>query len=178
MAAEATLTGLVFLKPILVFLSVFLIMAALLIKTKLFGDGFFFPIAVSFVMASVFAAAGGARTFLAEVIPWLAVLLLGVFFIVILMAFIGKQNEVVGKGLGWVFVIIIFLIFVFTGIKVFANTVGAYIPGPYYGHGGDPQVLYFFDWLWSPNVVGPFMFMVITAIVMWVMIKYGGSGKK
>ncbi len=179
MVLQADLTPLVFLKPIFVFLIVFIVTTALLFKTKILGESFFWPLAVSFIMASIFAVSFGTRELLGNAIAWFAVLFIAVFFIVMLTAFIGKQGDIVGKGLGWFFVFVILAIFVFSGIKVYASTLGAYVPGPFYGHDADPQILYFFDWLWSPGVSGTFVFILVSAIVMFVLIKYGsGGGKK
>ncbi len=157
MVVEANLTGLVFLKPILAFLVVFLILAALSVKSKLFGENLFVPIVVSFALSTIFVVSGSVREIVTSVIPWFAVLLVALFMIVFLVGMIGKGGEgILGKGIGWGFVVLMILVFVFAGIKVFANS---------------PEVYASLGWLLSPNVSGTIVFAVVAIAVMVFLVK-------
>lgn len=157
MVAEANLTALVFLKPILAFLVVFLILAALLVKSKLFGENLFVPIVVSFALATIFVASGSIKDLVVNVIPWFAVLLIALFMIIFLVGMLGKGGDgIIGKGLGWAFVVLMLLVFVFVGIKVFANT---------------PEIYASLGWLLSPNVSGTIVFAVVAIGAMIFLVK-------
>ena len=157
MVVEANLTPLIFLKPILAFLVVFLILAALLAKSKLFGSNLFVPIVVSFALATVFAATGSVRDLITDVIPWFAVVLIALFMVVFLVGMIGKGGDgILGKGLGWGFVIVMLLIFVFTGLRTFSNS---------------PEVYASLGWLLSPNVIGTIVFAIVAIATMVFLVK-------
>src|SRR3989344_4743623 len=71
------------LMPLLTFLIVFVLVFVVLNKTKVV-DNSFFQLLVSFLLATVFVTASGAREYVQNVIPWFAVLLVCLFFILVL----------------------------------------------------------------------------------------------
>lgn len=160
--------------PILAFLVVFAIMAAILNKTKMLGENLYVQIFVAFVIATVFITAGSVRQLVLNVIPWFAVLLIALFMILFLVGFMNKTDAIVGKGLGWVFVILLIIIFLVSGVKVFSSSVGPYLPTASYEEvyeQGDPQLVEFFSWLYSPRVTGFFLLIGVAALVTWVLVK-------
>jgi hypothetical protein len=176
---QASVEGLTFFEPVLAFLTIFVIMFAVLMKTSLLGEQRFIQLLISFVTATVFVLMENTRDLVLSVIPWFAVLLIALFFILMLIGFIGWSDfstTNAGKGLGWFFVILMFFSFLISGIKVFSSSLIPYLPGPYYGHGGNPEALYFFDWFYSANVIGAFWLVLIGGIVTWILVK--GEKKK
>ncbi|MCH7536198.1 MAG: hypothetical protein IH948_10745 [Bacteroidetes bacterium] len=169
-AADVSAIG--FLGPILAFLVVVIIVFALLRKSKLLGGNAWIDSFVSLFVGGIFVALAGATDVILSVTPWFAVLLMALFFIMILVGLIGK-TDIVGKGLGWVFIIVLLVIFVAATVNVYSGDVGHYLPGPFYGAGGDPQVLFFLDWLYSAPVVGAIVLLIAAAIVGTVLIKFG-----
>lgn len=177
----ADVSSFVYFSPVLVFLAVFAIMTALLHKTKLLNDSLPLNIFVSFVIATIFITASSATKLLLNIIPWFAVLLIALFLIMLLVANVKDGNAIVGKGIGWVFVILLIIVFLVSGIKVFAHTLAPYWPSATYDEvsGGDPQLVSFFAWLYSPQVKGFFLIVVVAAFTTWFLVKYSGmSGKK
>jgi len=77
-------SAITYFAPILSFLIVFVIMAALLHKTEILGKSVGLNLFVSFLIATVFVAAASVRQVVLDVIPWFVVLLLAVFFIFVL----------------------------------------------------------------------------------------------
>lgn len=178
----ADVSSFVYFGPVLVFLAVFGIMVALLHKTKLLWDNLPMNIFVSFVVATIFITVSSAGHVLLNVIPWFAVLIVALVLIMAMVQFMGKSAEgVFGKGFAWVFVVLLIIIFLVSGIKVFSHTLSPYLPGATYDDvsSGDPQLVNFFAWLYSPKVRGFFLIIITAAIVTWLMVRKGGlAGKK
>ncbi len=177
----ADVSSFVYFSPVLVFLAVFAIMTALLHKTKLLNDRLPLNIFVSFVIATIFISASSATKLLLNVIPWFAVLIIALFLIMLLVANIKGGDAMVSKGIGWVFVILLIIVFLVSGIKVFAHTLAPYWPSATYDDvsQGDPQLVNFFAWLYSPKVKGFFLLIGTAALVTWFLMKYSGmAGKK
>ena len=177
-AGEVDVSFVTYFAPVLALLIVFVVMFALLRKTEILGDHVGLDLFISFLIATIFVAVGSTRQYVLTVIPWFAVLLISLFFILILVGFIGKDAEsLAGKGLGFVFIVLLAITFLVSGIKVFSSTLSPYLPGAGFGSGGDPQLLYFSDWIFSPPVLGAILLLVVAAITSWVLIKFGGSEK-
>lgn len=179
----ADVSSFIYFSPVLVFLVVFGIMVALLHKTKLLHDNLTVNIFVSFVVAAIFITASSAGEVLLNVIPWFAVLLIALFLIMALVSFIGDdaKKSIMGKGMGWVFVVLLIIVFLVSGIKVFSNSLAPYWPTATYEEvaGGDPQLVGFFAWLYSPQVKGFFLLVGVAALVTWLLVRKGGlDGKK
>lgn len=175
----ADVSAFVYFAPILAFLLVFAIMLALLHKLKLVGENIYVQLFMSFVIATIFITAGGVRQLVLSVIPWFAVLLIALFLIMILVNFMGKQEMVIGKGFAWVFVVLLIIIFLVAGIKVFSGTLGPYLPWASVNdvQDADPALVGFFGWLYSPPVTGFILLVIVAALVSWVLVKNMG-GKK
>ena len=174
----ADVSAFVYFLPILAFLIVFAIMLAVLNKTKLLGENIYVQLFFSFVIATIFVTATSVRQLVLNVLPWFAVLIIALFLLMVLIGFIGKTDFTVGKGAGWVFVILLIIIFLVSGIKVFSGTIGPYIPGSPTAGTGDPTLTNFFGWLYSPQVAGAFLLIIVAALVSWVLVKTGGMKGK
>ncbi len=173
----------VYFAPIMVFLVVFVIMVALLHKTKLVGENMYIHIFLAFVIATIFITASSIKQLVLNVIPWFAVLLIALFLIMALVGFMGKTDVIINKGMGWVFVVLLIIIFLVSGIKVFSNSVSPYLPTAtnYEVSNGNPTLVYFFSWLYSPQVKGFFLLIAVAIFVTWFLWKTGGitpTGKK
>ncbi len=170
----ADVSAFVYFAPILAFLIVFAIMLAILHKTKLIGENIYVQLFFSFVIATVFVTATSVRQLVLNVIPWFAVLIIALFLMMVLIGFMGKTDTMIGKGFAWIFVILLIITFLVSGIKVFSSTVGPYIPGSPTAGTGDPTLTNFFDWLYSPQVAGAILLIIVAALVSWVLVKSGG----
>ncbi len=171
-AQTADVSSVTYFAPIVSFLIVFMVIFLLLRKTKVLGENNpFIDVFVSLLVAVVFVTAASVRQVVLNVVPWFAVLIMALFFILLIAGFIGK-TDMIGKGVGWGFVVLLIIIFLVAGIKVFAGTLGAYIPGPYYGSGGDQELYYFFDWFYSPRVIGAFLLVVAAVVTSFILVKF------
>jgi hypothetical protein len=171
---ELDISAFLFFAPMLAFLIVFLVIFMLLKKTKIFGDEHpWVDVFFSFLIATIFVTVASVRQVVLDVVPWFALLLVSLFLILMLIGFLGKTEDFVGKGVGWAFIIVLILIFLVAGIRVFAHVLSPYLPGPYFGAGGDPLMVEFFAWLYSARVFGAILLLGIAALVGWVLVKFG-----
>ncbi len=166
----ADVSAITYFAPILSFLIVFVLVFALLAKTKLLGEEKFIQLFISFIIATVFVTAASVRQLVLDVIPWFAVFIVALFFILVLTGFMGK-TDIVGKGTGWFFIVLVIAAFIISGIKLFSSTFAPYLPGPSYGIGGDLDILYFTDWIYSSRVLGATLLLGVAALVSWVLVK-------
>ena len=165
------LSGLSFFMPVVSFLFVFVVIYALLVKTKIIGDSNFVHLLISFIVAIVFISFSSMELFVRTVIPWFAVLII-VLFLVLLLGLFSSKDWVPQSWLGWVFVGLLGLVFLISAIKVFnpvfhpdlilTSGVGGY--GNYLGG----QVIDFFT---SSKVAGSFLLIIVAVVVSWVLTK-------
>ena len=166
----ADVSAIAYFAPILSFLMVFVLMFALLAKTKILGEEKFIQLFISFLIATIFITAASVRQLVLDVVPWFAVFVIALFFILVLAGFIGK-GDLVGKGIGWVFILLIIATFIISGIKLFSITFTPYLPGSSYGAGGDADILRITDWIYSARVLGAVLLLGVAALVSWVLVK-------
>jgi|SRR3989344_4579978 len=163
MAVE--LTAFTYLAPIMAFLIVFLVSFAVLFKSQLLGESKWGLLFVSFVIASLFVSAAGLRTYVETVTPWFGALLVSLFFLLVLVGFVGGKTDGAITTLRWVFLIGALLVFLISGVVVFSDSIGGYLPG--YSYEGNLVT----DWLYSGPVVGAILLIIITAAASWVLVK-------
>lgn len=155
--------------PIFVFLLVFVVVFAVLARTKILGDEFprVLLIFIAFVVAALFISFGGVQRYVETLVPWLAVLIVSLFFLLLMAGFAGVKME---RGLGVGAVVVGILIFVVSGVVVFSGVLGPYLPGSSVA-GGDASVLRITDWLYSPRVVGAVVLIIAAGITSWILVK-------
>jgi len=167
----ADLSAITFFAPIAVFLIVFIIMYLVLTKTKILGENAWAILFISFLIASIFVSVAGARQYIQTIVPWFAVLIISLVFLLIIIGFIGKPAEFMTKPVGVVFVILFALVFLISGFFIYSNVLVAYLPGAGFGTGESLEATMALDWLYSPRVGGAILLVVISAIVSWVLVK-------
>jgi hypothetical protein len=168
--ATADVSAFVYFLPIFAFLIVFSIVFAVLNRYKIIGENMFFQLFFSFVVATIFVTASSARQVVLNVIPWFAVLIVAMLLLLFLVSFIGKADIVASKGVAWIFIILLIIVFFIAGIKVFASTLGPYLPGST-SNEGNPTLINFFDWLYSPRVAGAFLLILAAVFVSWILVR-------
>ncbi len=152
--ATVDLTPFSDLLPILSFLVVFVLAFAVLAKTKVV-ENTFFQLFISFLLATMFVTASSARLYIENIVPWFAVLLVCLFFVLAITGFIGKDVEFLNKGIGTIFVIALVLVFLISAGFIFSSEVR-----PYY------------DILTArPRLYGALLLIGVSAVVSWVLVK-------
>jgi hypothetical protein len=163
------ISALSYFAPIFSFLLVFVVIFAVLAKTKIIGESKFVQLFVSFLIATMFVVVGSVREYVLTITPWIAVFIVSAAFILALTGFLGV-GESVKKGIGVVFVIALAIMFLISGIVVFSGVVAPYLPGSS-ASGGSQNILQFTEWLWSGKVMGAVLVLIIAGIVSWVLVK-------
>jgi glucan phosphoethanolaminetransferase (alkaline phosphatase superfamily) len=167
--AQVDLSGLSYLLPLFGFFIVFIVSYISLGASKLLDDKWG-RIFLSFLISSVFVTVVGARDYVLNITVWFSILIVSVFFLLMLTGFIGKM-DFMNKWIGGGFVILLLIAFLVSFVFVFSNYFSPYIPGPDYGYGGNPDVLYFTDWLFSPRVFGAILLIGIGSLVSWILVR-------
>lgn len=164
----ADLSGVTYFAPIVAFLLVFLVCALLFLKVKILGDNKWMAIFVSLLIAALFVSFGSVRRYIEVVTPWFAVFLISLFFILMLVSFSGKVPEGFQKGIGILFVLGMLAAFVISGVMIFSNQLGFWLPGSIESVDNP-----FYEWISSPPILGAFILIILTVAVSWVLVKKG-----
>ena len=160
-----------FFMPVFSFLFVFLIVYAILLKTKVIGEDKFFLIFISFIMGIIFMSFSSAELYVRTIIPWFIVLLIVVFLVLVLVMFSTKEaDKIFTKSFGWVLVVILILIFLFSAINVF-NPIFHPDKGIIMGGSSESsfsQILNFFIYSkWA----GSILLLIIAGLVAFVITR-------
>lgn len=166
----ANLTGLGYFAPILAFLIVFIIVFAILNKTKLLHENAYLQVFFSLLIATIFVSAAGLRDFVMTITPWFAALVVALFFILLIVAFVGKPIEGLTKGIGVVFIILLSIIFLLSAFVIFSEVILSYIFGV-----GDAELLNFLasESFYNSRIFGAILLVVVSAGVSWVLVRKG-----
>lgn len=166
------ITNLAYFMPLVAFLLVFIIVYAFLAKTKLLGKSAFVHLLVSFIAAIIFVVSPTATEFTTLALSWLAVFIVSLVFILLILAFAGGKLEDIVKSpaLAKVVIIVLILIFLAAGIKVFGPAIKPYLPGQPEA-GGAETLLEAKHLIFHPAVLGALLLLAIAAVVSYVLTK-------
>ena len=167
----ADISGVALIAPILAFLLVFIVVTVVLRITKILGEHIWIQIFVGFLIAVLFVSVAGVKDLVQTIVPWFAVLIIGLVMFLAIIAFIGKDVDFIKKPIAVVFVIVMGIIIIVSAFVVFSDIVVKYVPGPSYGSDADENTLYLFDWLYSPRVYGAILLIIASAIAAWVLTR-------
>ena len=165
---QADLSAVSYFLPLLGFLVVFIISYFLIHASKLIEPKLVNAF-LSFIISTVFVSAVGPRLYILAIIPWFAVLIVGLFLFMALVGFLGK-DVMPTKAIGITFVIIMAVIFVISAIFVFSSYYSPYLPWNS-GEGANPDALHVVGWIFSPSVGGAILLLGISAVVAWILVK-------
>jgi len=169
---QADLSGISYFLPILGFLIVWIIVYAVLNKTKIIEQQWL-QIFVAFIFSTIFVAAVGPREYVVNITAWFAVFLVSLFLIMVIMGLVGKDMNFMNKGIGVAFVILVILMFIVSAIIIFSDSLGPYLPWNY--GTGNPDASRITNWLYSERVMGAVLLIIVSAIVSWILVKAQAS---
>jgi hypothetical protein len=161
------ISGLYFFMPVFSFLFVFVIIYALLAKSKIIGESKGVLILISLIIAIVFMSFSSMELYVQTIIPWVVVLTIVIFFVLMLGMFTSK-DWVPKSWLGWIVVAVLILIFLIAAIRVF-NPVLHPDLGITSGQGTSfiEQVRGYL----GGGIAGSVLLLIIAGIVAWVITK-------
>jgi hypothetical protein len=123
MVAEASVSMIGYFMPIFAFLLVFIVIYALLIKTKVLGDNQPVILFVSFILSSFFVIQASLVEFVRFTSGWFSLVVIVVFFLIALLGFLpGKEPfEFLGKGnwFSWAVLGVVVAVFIISAVYVF-----------------------------------------------------------
>jgi hypothetical protein len=116
----ASLVSLNYFLPIISFLFVFILVYALLAKTKILGENNFVHLMISFILAVFFIVNVSLVDFVNFSSAWIIVFLVVVFFMMVLIAFThGKVDVIMKPWVAWLLVIVLIVVFVISSAYTF-----------------------------------------------------------
>ena len=173
MASELNIAGLYFFMPVFSFLFVFLIVYAILLKTKILGESKFVIALIGFVIAIIFMSFSTANfstdQYVRTIVPWFAVLLVCVFLVLVLAGLSTKDlGKIMTNKFAWIVISILIIIFIIAAIRVF-NPVFNWTYGV--SSGDSPQVISQIRDLFSNSVGGGILLAIVALLVAWVITR-------
>lgn len=162
--------------PIFGFLFVFVLMYAVLSKTKVLGEGNFINAFISFIFAIIFVTFLPAVDYVSLVIPWFVVLVVSLFFFLVIVGFSQKDiDKFMKPWIAWVFIGLLIVIFLVSAIYVF-NPLFAKGLADLTGVSQEEALQQFGDLIFSEQFFGGIALLVLALITSWVITRKA-SGK-
>lgn len=145
--------------PIFAFTFVFAVIYAILMKTKIVGDNFYVTALTATVISIIFISFSPGVSYIGTVVPWIAIIFIALFFVLMLVMFSQKEvDKFMGGKFTWVFVMLLGLIFLGSAVFVF----GPIITESY------PNVAKF---LFTEKVIGGGILLVVAAAAAWLVTR-------
>ena len=148
-------SGIAYFLPLFSFLLVFVVTYSVLNKTKIVGEDKWIQLLISFIISTVFVIAVRPREYILDIVPWFAVLVITLFFVLAMTGFVGGL-ESFGKGIGRALVWIMLALFLLSAYFVFSDILN------------ESGIA---DWIFSAKVIGAIVLLGISALVAWVLVK-------
>jgi hypothetical protein len=164
------ISGLQFFMPVFSFLFVFVIVYAILAKTKIIGESKFVHLLISFIVSIVFMSVSSMELYVRQIIPWTAVLIVIVFLVLLVAGFSTKKlDDIMTPTFAWIAVAVLVIIFLIAAIQVFNPVLH---PEMGVVSGSSPGILgQLWDFITSSRVAGSIILLIIAAVVAWVITK-------
>ncbi len=152
-------SGLASIIPVFGFLLVFVVVYALLSKTKVLGENKFVHIFTSFCIAIFFLVSANAVEYVRIVTPWFVAFIVSLLFILILVGLMqGKVEDFIKPGVAWIIVLILLAIFVGSAVYVFADAINQYLSGPK-------------EFILRPQIFGVIILIAVTLFASWLITR-------
>ncbi|MFH1238332.1 MAG: hypothetical protein ABIH79_00295 [archaeon] len=158
MVIEASVSAVGYFMPIFAFLLVFIVVYALLFKTKVLGDNQAIMVFISFILSGFFIVQTSLVEFVKFTSAWFVVGVVMIFFLITLLGFLpGKTPfEFLSKGnwFSWVVFGVLIVLFIISSSYIFNWVV----------NWGLVQEWFSSEWF------GMILLLVIAAIVAWKIV--------
>jgi len=155
MAFQATVSAIGYFMPIFAFLLVFIVVYALLKKTKVLGENDSIMLFISFILAGFFVVEASLVEFIQFSSAWFGVLIVAIFFILMILAFMPWDDPLnfltKGNWFSWVLLGIIVAIFIISSAYVFNIAI----------NWGSVNDWFSSDWF------GLILLLAVAAVVSW-----------
>ena len=169
--ATIDISGVQYFVPLIGFVLVFVVVAAVLNKTKLF-ENIWLELFISFLVSTLFISVIGPLEYIQAIVPWFAILLVSLFFILVFTGFIGDKAEALRNSIGKVFVYVLLLVFLVAAFFVFSSLISPYLPGGN-SQRANPDLLKVTSWLFESRTAGAFWLIAVSAFASWILVSTG-----
>jgi len=165
------ITGIEFFLPVFSFLLVFLIVYAILAKTKIIGDNKFVNVLVGFIVAVFFLSFSSLELYVRTITPWFVVLFMIVFFVLLIAGLSTKNLDWLmdKKVFGMIVIVVLIIIFLVAAIRVF-NPVFHPDLGIASGE-GTSMIEQITDFAGAGRIFGSLLLLVIAGLVAWFVTR-------
>jgi len=168
------ISGLEFFAPVWAFLFVFVVVYALLAKTKIIGESKFINLAIGFILASIFIAFSSIELFIRTLVPWFVVLIVVLFFVMLIVGLATKDMKEMYSFLGnkfvWAFIVLLVVVFFISSLYVF-NPIFHPSLGLAPGYEGESVLTQLGYFLSGSGIAGSILLIIIAIIVAWVITR-------
>jgi len=163
------ISGIYFFMPVFSFLFVFIIVYAILAKTKILGDSQFSNILVGFIMAIIFMSFSSLELYVQTIIPWFVVLFVIVFLVLLIAGLSTKDlDKIMSNKFAWMIIAILVIIFLVAAVRVF-NPV--FHPDLGITSGEGTSMIKQISGTLGGRTAGTLLLLVIGGIVAWVVTR-------
>jgi len=153
--------------PVFSFLFVFLVVWAVLAKTKLLGEAGFVNFFVSFIMAIIFMSFSSLDLYVRTIVPWFIVLFIMVFLVLLIAGLSTKDlANIMSTRFAWGVIVILLIIFLVAAIRVF-NPV--FHPDLIITSGEGTSLVEQIRYAADGSAFGTILLIVIAGLVSWVL---------
>ncbi len=159
--------SLIYLMPLLAFFFVFIVSYALFAKTKILGNSEMINFFTSFLVAVIFFLSPAATKFTVTTIPWIAVLMFVLAFVLLILTFVqGKVDDLVkSPAVALILVAVVLLVFIAAAVNVFGPLINLITSGEVADASG-PAAFFF-----SPSVLSAAALLVVAAITTYILTR-------
>ena len=161
-------TSLLYIMPFLAFLFVFVVSYALFSKTRVLGESQVTNVLVSFLIAVMFLVNPPATKFTLATIPWIAVLMVVLLFILMILTMVrGKIEDIVQSQIvALILVAAILLVFLAAAVNVFGPLIASISAGNLNPVEGTAA-----QFVFNPALAGAAILIVISLVSYYFLIK-------
>ena len=168
--ATYDLSGINYILPVFSFLLVVVVTYLILLKTEVLGENKFSLLFISFLIGVFFIAFSSGTELFGNIVPWFAILIVVLFFVLIIVGFTGLKLDDYGKGFMWLFVVLLGIVFIVSLFVVYNDILYNYLPGTS-DAGLDSVGISIKNWLWSMKTVGTIVLIGLSALAAWILTR-------
>ncbi len=155
--------------PIFIFVLIFVIFYAVLIKTKLLGDNKGLMSLVAFVIALLFLITQAARDFVQVITPWFVILIIIAMCFLLIFMFLGIKPDAIAtaisnEGTVWTIIIILLVLLGLALTKVLGPGIAAITQQE--GSSDDGFMGNVAQVIFHPKILGMFFILVIASFAV------------
>lgn len=155
--------------PLLTFALVFVLIFAILRKTKILGETGVINTITSLILSIILLSFTSVGNYIANITPWFAVIIVILFFFFMFIAFLIKEPEAFLKPLTIVFIIIFALILITAIFYTFPSS-HAYLPGES-EEGANGTLLSIKHFIFEEKFLSGLLLLVIAIIVGFIITR-------